>query len=120
MPLDNSIDEVESRTDSTKLKSLIYNSSSSDKPQSDSDEDSLYSVNDEDSDTTVEELDIEDEFDDGSTNNHDNRRKLQAPDQAIYGKDKFITNVNVEFIASLGTLRSFELTEGFGKKRHKS
>ena len=67
MPLDNSIDEVESRTDSTKLKSVINNHSSSDKPQSDSDEDSLYSFNDEDSDTTVEELDIEDEFDEGST-----------------------------------------------------
>ena len=102
------------------MKSLINDSSSSDKPQSDSDEDSFYSVNDEDSDTTVEEFDSEDEFDDGSTNNHDNRWKLQAPDQAIYGKDKLITNVNIEFIASLGTHQSFELTERFGRKRHKS
>ena len=120
LSLDNSTDEANSRKDSTKLKSLINNSGSSDKPISDSDEDSLYSVNDDDSDTTVGEFDSEDEFDDGSANNHDNRRKLQVPDQAIYGKDKLITNVTVEFIASLGTLRSCELTEMFGKKRHRS
>ena len=68
----------------------------------------------------MEEIDSEDEFDDGSTNNHENRQKLQAPDQSIYGKDKFIINFNVEFIASLGILQSLESIVRFGKKRHKS
>ena len=76
LSLNNSTDEVESRKDSTKLKSLINKASYTDKPLSNSDEDSLYSLNDEDSDTTVGEIDSEDEFDDRSTNNHDNRQKL--------------------------------------------